>query len=73
MAMILGCSWHLDNKKEAHASFIRQCKSNMKDVALFLSVITTRFGFKHEELPVWCWWGVRQSAACGISPQENED
>lgn len=49
MATILGCSWHLDNKKEAHASFIRQCKSNMKDVALFLSVITTRFGLNHEK------------------------
>lgn len=40
-------------KKEAHASFIRQYKSNIKVVALFLSVITTcRFGLNHKELPL---------------------
>lgn len=53
MAMILVCSWHVNIKKEAHASFIRQYKSNIKDVALFLSVITTcRFGLNHKELPL---------------------
>lgn len=53
MAMIFACSRHVNIKKEAHASFIRQYKSNIKDVALSLSVITAcRFGLNHKELPV---------------------